>query len=169
MEALKQLARDFFLRDPRKLYTKAKAEGLNVTVKQCTEALKSSVMRQVLAPPPRSLGKSAAGTPHTTFQADLIDYSQNTDSKKHGGHKYAALLVDVFTREAKATPLRDKQPETVNKAIESDLRRTGAEPQRVISTDAGGEFSQLDKVAIHRTKEPQDRNGIAVVDRTMQT
>ena len=34
--------------------------------------------RQVLAPKPRSLGKSAAEGPNDRLQADLVDFSQNT-------------------------------------------------------------------------------------------
>ena len=43
----------------------------------------------------------------------------------------------------------------------------------VVSTDLGGEFASLDSnlpsEAVHRTKEPEDRNAEAVVDRSMQT
>ena len=62
--------------------------------------------RQVLAPKPRSLGKSAAEGPNDRL-ADLIDFSQNTRSR----NKYGLVVTDVFTREAatKALPSKDAE------------------------------------------------------------
>ena len=45
------------------------------------QALKADVGRQVQAPRPRALGKSAAEGPNDRLQADLIDFSQNTRGK----------------------------------------------------------------------------------------
>ena len=47
--------------------------------------------RQVLAPKPRSLGKSAAEGPNERLRADLIDFSQNTRSR----NKYGLVVTDV--------------------------------------------------------------------------
>ena len=58
------------------------------------EALKADVGRQVQAPRPRVLGKSAAEGPNDRLQADLIDFSQNTRGKT----KYGLVVMDVFTR-----------------------------------------------------------------------
>ena len=60
------------------------------------EALKADVGRQVQAPRPRALGKSAAEGPNDRLQADLIDFSQNTRGKT----RYGLVVMDVFTREA---------------------------------------------------------------------
>ena len=59
------------------------------------EALKADVGRQVQAPRPRALGKSAAEGPNDRLQADLIDFSQNTRGKT----RYGLVVMDVFTRE----------------------------------------------------------------------
>ena len=73
-----------------------------MTVNRARDALRGDVARQVLAPKPRSLGKSAAEGPNDRLQADLIDFSQNTRSAK-----------DVFTREAVTRALPNKNAETV--------------------------------------------------------
>ena len=70
------------------------------------EALKADVGRQVQAPRPRALGKSAAEGPNDRLQADLIDFSQNTRGKT----KYGLVVMDVFTREAARTPRRWAAP-----------------------------------------------------------
>ena len=59
-EALRDLADDFNARDPRKLYRLARQRDLDVTQAMAFEALKADVGRQVQAPRPRALGKSAA-------------------------------------------------------------------------------------------------------------
>ena len=55
------------------------------------EALKADVGRQVQAPRPRALGKSAAEGPNDRLQADLIDFSQNTRGKT----KYGLVVMDA--------------------------------------------------------------------------
>ena len=68
---LEQLARDFNVRDPRKLFQIARREfpdRRDLTSTQAAAALRSDVARQILAPMPRSLGKSAAEGPNDRLQ-----------------------------------------------------------------------------------------------------
>ena len=81
MELLGRLARDFNVRDPRKLYQIARREfpeRRDLTSARAQAALRSDVARQVLAPKPRSLGKSAAEGPNDRLQADLVDFFPET-------------------------------------------------------------------------------------------
>ena len=170
MEALRDLADDFNVRDPRKLYRLARQRDLDVTQAMAFEALKPDVGRQVQAPRPRALGKSAAEGPNDRLQADLIDFSQNTRGKT----KYGLVVMDVFTREAAVEPLQNKNAETVGRATKRAARElTGDDGNFVVTTDLGNEFATLDRElpaeAVHRTKRPEDRNAIAVVDRGIQT
>ena len=58
---LEQLARDFNVRDPRKLFQIARREfpdRRDLTSPRAAAALRGDVARQILAPKPRSLGKS---------------------------------------------------------------------------------------------------------------
>ena len=134
------------------------------------EALKADVGRQVQAPRPRALGKSAAEGPNDRLQADLIDFSQNTRGKT----KYGLVVMDVFTREAAVEPLQNKNAETVGRATKRAAKElTGDDGNFVVTTGPGNEFATLDRElpenAVHRTKRPEDRNAIAVVDRGIQT
>ena len=126
--------------------------------------------RQILAPKPRSLGKSAAEGPNDRLQADLVDFSQNT----RGRNKYGLVVQDVFTREIATKALPDKRAETVTRAaaeIIPDLVQE--EGNYVVTTDLGNEFQGLEAAlpggAVHRQKDPTDRNATAVVDRAIQT
>ena len=163
MEALRDLADDFNVRDPRKLYRLARQRDLDVTQAMAFEALKADVGRQVQAPRPRALGKSAAEGPNDRLQADLIDFSQNTRGKT----KYGLVVMDVFT------PLQNKNAETVGRATKRAARElTGDDGNFVVTTDLGNKFATLDRElpeAVHWTKRPEDRNATAVVDRGIQT
>ena len=169
MEALRDLADDFNVRDPRKLYRLARQRDLDVTQVMAFEALKADVGRQVQAPRPRALGKSAAEGPNDRLQADLIDFSQNTRGKT----KYGLVVMDVFTREAAVEPLQNKNAETVGRATKRAARElTGDDKNFAVTTDLGNEFATLDRElpeAVHRTKRPEDRNAIAAVERGIQT
>ena len=82
--------------------------------------------------------------------------------------------MDVFTREAAVEPLQNKNAETVGRATRRAARElTGDDGNFVVTTDLGNEFATLDRElpenAVHRTKRPEDRNAIAVVDRGIQT
>ena len=101
MEALRDLADDFNVRDPRKLYRLARQRDLDVTQAMAFEVLKADVGRQVQAPRPRALGKSAAEGPNDRLQADLIDFSQNTQKKlvrslQGGEHRLTKLGKGFF-------------------------------------------------------------------------
>ena len=62
----------------------------------------------------------------------------------------------------------------MNRATKRAARElTGDDGNFVVTTDLGNEFATLDRElpaeAVHRTKRPEDRNAIAVVDRGIQT
>ena len=170
---LEQLARDFNVRDPRKLFQIARREfpdRRDLTSARAAAALRGDVARQILAPKPRSVGKSAAEGPNDRLQADLVDFSQNT----RGRNKYGLAVQDVFTREIATKALPDKRAETVTRAaaeIIPDLVQE--EGNYVVTTDLGNEFQGLEAAlpggAVHRQKDPTDRKATAVVDRAIQT
>ena len=173
MELLGRLARDFNVRDPRKLFQIARREfpgRADLTSARARAALRSDVARQILAPKPRSLGKSAAEGPDKRLQADLIDMSQNT----RGANKFGLVVTDVFSREVATKALPDKRAETVTRAaaeIIPELVEDGS--NYAITTDLGNEFRGLEAAlpggTVHRQKDPSDRNATAVVDRAIQT
>ena len=170
---LEQLARDFNVRDARKLQQIARQEfpdRRDLTAERARTALRSDVARQVLAPKPRSLGKSAAEGPDQRLQADLVDFSQNT----RGPNRYGLVVTDVFTREVATKALPNKQSGTVTRAAAEIIPElVQEEGNYVVTTDQGNEFRGLEgalpEPAVHREKLPSDRNATAVIDRAIQT
>jgi hypothetical protein len=105
VELLRSLAANFEARSPAKLRAVARRQHVPATPADIRAALSTDVSRQVFAPKPRSLGRSAATAPGSNLQADLIDLSNNAGAK-FGEHKYALTVSDVFTRRAWTEPLR---------------------------------------------------------------
>ena len=171
IQNLTELADEYSIRDPKELYQLARSQGVQVTQAQATAALRQDVGRQLFGPKPRSLGKSAAEAPNTRLQADLIVFAQNT-KKGEDGNRYALLISDVYTRELAGEPPKTKKPEEVNAAYQKAVKEITDDQDYVLTTDKGNEFSTLQKTigdAVHWVKEPADANGLAVIDRSMQT
>ena len=175
LQQLKDLANDKNIRDSRKLYQYAQAKGLGfVTQKLATEALRDSVARQVLAPPPSGRGHFASSRPGQDIQADLIDFSKNTSQKNE--HRYAVVGADVFTRKVAIEPVKTKTAATVRGAMRNILRELDADEEdgerrpALIRTDQGNEFASLNNEKdIHQARDVRDTNGLAVVDRAIKT
>ena len=174
IDALRELADELNIRDARKLVAAARRrEFRDVTEPLARQALRKDVARQVLAPPPRSTGKSAAEGPDKRFQADLLDFSKN--ARVQSGAKFALLLTDVYSREAATRVLQTKRPEEVGPAVESGLQElAGTEQGVVITTDAGKEFAGLEgyldeREAIIKQKRPEDLQALGVIDKLSQT
>ena len=173
LEELRGLADSRNIRDARKLYQLAKVQEIRgVTQALATEALGSSVARQVLAPPPRSAGHFASSRPGQDIQADLIDFSKNTKLKGQP-ERYALVVADVFTRKLGIEPLKNKSAATVGAAMQRELKEMGLDGDRkpaLIRTDKGKEFASLDNERdIHQTRDVRDTNGLAIVDRGIQS
>ena len=123
---LEQLARDFNVRDPRRLFQIARVPGPARPDERA--ALRGDVARQVLAPKPRSLGNDR-------LQADLVDFSQNT----RGRNKYGLVVQDVFTREIATKALPDKRAKTLTRAAAEIIpRRATTSSPRIWATSSGG-------------------------------
>jgi hypothetical protein len=174
IKRLKDIAYDKNIRDARKLYQYALSKGQYITADLAQEALKDSVQRQVLAPPPYGRGHFASSRPGQDIQADLIDFSKNTSKKNE--HRYAVVGADVFTRKVAIEPVKAKTAATVRGAMRNILRELDADEDdgerrpALIRTDKGNEFATLngDK-DIHQSRDVRDTNGLAVVDRAIQS
>ena len=113
----KDLANEKNIRDARKLYLYARAQGMNyVTQAMAVAALKDSVQRQILAPAPNGRGHFASSRPGQDLQVDLIDFSKNTS--KRNEHRYAVVGADVFIRKVAIQPVTTKSAATVRGAIQ---------------------------------------------------
>jgi len=173
LETLRRLSEEYEARSAQKLVQVARRQGIKASLEDAKEAVAPDVGRQVFAPKPRSLGKSAAEGPGERLQADLIDLSNNAGASR-GDHKYALVVSDVWSRKAWTAPLRYKEAATVNVAMRRIMSEVpGKGENAVLTTDQGNEWKGIGyavpKGTVHREKEVQDRSAIAVVDRTIQT
>ena len=167
---LRELADELNIRSPQTLLREAARRGLGRSLEAAKRALDTDSAKQVLAPKQRAIGKSAAEKPNERLQADLIDMSNNARAKS--GNRFALVVQDVFTREVETRPLRTKDPGTVGDAVASAVEELAGSKDVILSTDAGKEFSGVESdlapSAVHRVKDPSDRNALAVVDRSIQ-
>ena len=67
LQRLRELADEYNLIDSRKLFQVAQRQGTRATVAQAREALAPDIGRQILHPPPRATGTSAATRPDSAL------------------------------------------------------------------------------------------------------
>ena len=111
----------------------------------------------------RGAQRPAAGRPHRLQpeHAGKDEVRPGGDGRLHPG--------------GRREPLQNKNAETVGRATKRAARElTGDDGNFVVTTDLGNKFATLEGAAcaaeaVHRTKRPEDRNAIAVVDRGIQT
>ena len=175
VDSLRALSEQFEARSAAKLLAVARRHHVPASPQDIKDALAGDVGKQLFAPKPRAEGKSATEGPGQRIQADLIDLSNNA-SAKPGEHKYGLVVTDVFSRKTWTQPLKYKDAATVDPAMRALVKKIpGVGASTVVSTDQGNEWKGLEshgvlpKGAVHREKEVEDRNAIAVVDRTIQS
>jgi hypothetical protein len=165
-----QLAKTLKIRSATKLLQASKGKIPGATGKLATAALAGVTSKQILAPAPRSTGKSVSEGLGSRWALDLVDLSQNSKGRD-GVNRFALMAIDIFSREVFAEAIPNKRPETINKAFNSLIEIPDG-MQGKVSTDKGGEFAKLgeaDPGIVHVQKSPSDPNGLATLDRAMQT
>ena len=170
MQALAELSDQLGNPGAQKLYLEARRRKIPVSRAQVQDLVKRQGQRQLFQPAQPSKGQSAAEGYSARYQADLADMS-TTPSK---GFRYFLFLVNVFSREAWAVPVRSKEPTSVAPALRRLLEALPERPQ-VLATDDGAEFTQhaedvLNSLGIaHKTHtSKQDVNALSVLDRALQ-
>ena len=169
--SLQQLRDELEIRSGPKLYQAARRRGVEgVTQALAKDAVAGDTGRQVLAPPFRSTGKVAAEGPNQRLTTDLLDLSLN--ARTESGNRYAVMLTDNFTREARAIAIPEKTPQVVNAVLGPMIEElTDNRKDYVISSDAGPEYSRIDAIlpeqAAHRAKV--GANDLSIVDRAMMS
>ena len=114
-------------------------------------------------------GHFAAADINDRWMADLADLT----AQPSGNFQYILVVMNLFSKELWARPLTTKTPAAVTAAFREILQ--GKEPPSRLDTDMGSEFtgpfSQLleEKDIFHVTKHPEDVNGLAPLDRAIQT
>ena len=76
--------------------------------------------------------------PYYQFQADLNDMQQYV--KENNGNKYRLTIIDVFSREAFAYPLKNKTSTSIIKAFQHLFSKKKMTAPRYLHVDQGREF-----------------------------
>jgi len=111
-----------------------------------------------------------ASAPYEIYQMDLIVYLDY--ARKNKGYKYLLICVDVFTRQAFAYPMKDKEATTSADILRIMLKEHVPE---VIYTDDGsewkGEFTELidENKILHIISDLGDHKILGIIDRFTQT
>ncbi len=164
MEQLRALAKRLGNPGADKLFIAARKRGIPATRNQIKQLL-DRPERQIFKPLPRSQGTTGAEDLDVQFQMDLIEF-RTAPSK---GFRYILVLIEVFSRQVWAEPVKDKTPDTVEPVLRRMLASLPKKPA-VIFSDAGNEYvgavqTMLDAQSIiRRVKAPQTTNALRLID-----
>ena len=154
-----------------KLAQAARRAGVRVSKEEIKRFLARKGQKQIFRPLPESKGQTASETPSMRYQMDLVDLKFSASR----GKRYILVVVNVYTRQMFAEPIKDKTPPTVADGLEKILQGIGSQPV-IISSDKGSEFlNEVQDVLdargiVHRVKsDTRDVNALALVDRSIQS
>ena len=172
-DLLQRLARDFNVRDARKLYQIAKREFPNqpaVTVNRARDALKGGRGEAGAgpeAPEAREERGRGAQRPPAGGPDRLQPEHPERQEVRPRGHRR------LHQGGGHQGPAQQERGDGGPRGRGSDPRAGPGRGQLRVTTDEGNEFRTLEanlpQGAVHRQKRPEDRNATAVVDRTIQT
>lgn len=150
-----------------------KENGIKVSQKEIKEFLKNQAINQLHKPVQKvkkNLKHITASSPNETWQIDLLDYQKY--GRQNKGYKYIFICVDVFTRKAKAEPIKTKAATNTAAAFQKII--ADAEPKAIYSDDGSewkAEFKHLleSKKIVHVVNDYGDHNSLGIIDRFSRT
>ena len=116
------------------------------TKKQIKEFLSKQTVTQLHKPIQkikRKLRFITANSLNESWQIDLLDYQKY--SKVNRGFNFILIVVDIFSRQAYAQPIKKKTPEQVSTAFKKILKH--AQPKSIYSDD-GSEWKGVFKTLL---------------------
>jgi hypothetical protein len=156
--------------------TYALRKNEHLTSTEAQEFVAQQATQQVFQARLPSDGRVSASRLGMRWMADLMDQSKRASSLRPGAAKYAMVVVDVFSREVFVEAMTQKSDTQAASAMRKILHSNEGEDPKELSVDLGREwagpaFKELmqRKGIVVRTKDPQQVNSIAVVDRAMQS
>ncbi len=154
--------------------TYARRKGEDLTTQEAQQFVAGQATAQVFQGRLPSDGKVTASREDMRWMGDLIDFSKR--KKQPGGHEYALVVMDVFSRFMWVSNLKNKESSTVLAAYRRIVAQNDHKSPQELSTDLGKEWFGpafqaylKDQGTVHRHKNLQQVNSIAVVDRGVQT
>jgi glucokinase len=167
---LQELAQKLGTPGGQKLYQAARKRGIQVTKDQVRQYVRRQGQKQIFRPLLAAAGKTASESEQMRAQMDLIDLKFSASK----GFKMVLVVVNVWNRMGFAIPIVDKSAESVANGLRTLLNDVKLNPKFIFS-DAGNEWRGPvqtlleEKGIVHRAKEKEDVNALAVLDRFIQT
>jgi hypothetical protein len=170
MDEVRVLASDLGFPSANKLWDEVRKRNINVPKAEVLKYVRSLGLRHVFQRRPAYQGKITATEINNRWVADLIDYNAKPSPDKKGGDPYQYVLIvqDIFSRVLFVHALKTKDPEVVQQAFESIVRRAG-KPD-VLDTDHGNEFTgpfrnYLEEERIrHNVSDVRNKNARGTLD-----
>ena len=148
-----------------KFQTALRKQGINVSLGNLRDLIKTLGSRQIFRPPPKYEGNVASRSIDDRWVADVLSF----ESRPVEGFTNVLLVQDVFSRFLWATPMGSKKETT--RAFRTHLETTGR-VCRELSTDKGTEFTSAEFQGLmaergiyHRYKVAL--NDLSIIDRAM--
>jgi transposase InsO family protein len=165
-----------------RIYARLFKQYIGISRRAVMDALRNQEIWQLLRRPHAPRAKHAvrqpvlAQGPWQRLQIDLIDMSRWANWN-HGKH-WALTVVDVFTKQAFAVPLRDKTGARVAKAFEEHVLEEHDEVPSIVQSDNGGEFRNHEfaelaarrgfKQVFSSSYSPQSNGGVERFNQTLK-
>ena len=170
MEQVRDLASELGFPSANKLWSEVRKRNIDVPKDEVLKYVRSLGLRHVFQRRPAYQGRIAATEINNRWAADLIDYNAKPSVDKEGGPPYQYILIvqDIFSRVLFAHALKTKDPEVVQQAFESIVRRAGVPD--VLDTDHGNEFTGAfrdylqDERIRHNVSDARNKNARATLD-----
>ena len=175
-----------------KLYSHLRAQGHNIKYREVQEYTERQPARQVFVqqrrirhprvknappkPPNMNEGKFTAPTIKSRWMADLADLTAQpsiSGEAEDRPFQYILVVLNVFSKELYAKPLRVNNREAVTNAFREILE--GNQSPNQVDTDNGTEFTGpfqdllRERGIQHFVKDQENANGLAPVDRVIGT
>ena len=148
-----------------KFQSALRKEGINVSLGNLKDLVKTLGSRQICRPPPEYEGHVTARRVDDKWVADLLSF----ESRPVDGFRTVLLVQDMFTRWLWAVPMKSKKETT---AQFSRLMTTQERKCRQLTTDKGTEFTsvafnQLMVASDIRHVYKEALNDLSTIDRAM--
>ena len=169
-----ELAKQYGFPSSDKLLQIMKSMNIPVTLKQVRKVLESQQTYQVHKQTSKSVQVEShivAYWPNEVWQIDLLDMS--TLATKNKNFSWILIIVDVFTRQGGAVPIKNKTSATVADALQTVFNKVRA-PDTVMSDNGSefkGEVATLFKKyeVFHEKNEVGYHNALGIIDRFSRT
>ena len=154
-----------------KLFQLLKKKKIDVSRKDVKDFLQNQIEQQLT-----TTHKIKKATGHITalnvdecWQMDVFNLQKYSNDNK--GYEYIFAVVDVFSRKAWAIPTKNKEAETITKALQAIIDDNEGEPPRVVTGDNDSDYKSakfqalLDKYNIVLDMNVvNDHNALGIID-----